>query len=109
MSKNNYEIVREAIANKKIVICNYKDLHREMCPHVIGLKNGRAQALFYQFAGESSSGPIIPNSPANWRCIPVDEIYDLRVIEGVWHTGSNHSRVQTCVDQIDLEVDFLGR
>ncbi len=109
MDKSNYQIVRDAIANKKIVIGIYKNFHREMCPHVIGLKNGRVQALFYQFAGESSRGPIIPNSPDNWRCIPVDEIHDLCVIDGVWHTGPNHSRAQTCVDQIDLEVDFLGR
>lgn len=100
----NYEIIRNAIAQKKIIVAEYQGHIREMCPHVIGLKNSREQALFYQFGGTSSSGEIVPNSPKNWRCIPIAGLSNVRSKDGVWHTGVNHSMPQTCVDQIDLEV-----
>lgn len=63
-----YDIVRNAIATKQIIVATYQGHMREMCPHVIGRKNGREQALFYQFGGTSSSGPIVADSPKNWRC-----------------------------------------
>lgn len=103
---SNYDIVRDAIANKKIIVAEYQNHTREMCPHVIGLKNGREQALFYQFGGTSSSGAIVPNSPKNWRCIAISGLSNVRSQPGEWHTGSNHARPQTCVDDIDLEVDL---
>ena len=87
------------------MIATYNGHRREMCPHVIGTKNGRRQALFYQFGGTSSSGGRIkPGSTQNWRCIPVDGLTNVEVREGEWHTASNHSVPQTCVDIIDLEV-----
>ena len=51
-----YEIVKDAIQNKKIVLAMYDGYERIMCPHVLGTKKGRHQALFYQFAGGSRSG-----------------------------------------------------
>ncbi|CQD42174.1 hypothetical protein [Yersinia mollaretii] len=99
-----YQLIRSAIENKQQVIATYAGHRREMCPHAIGTKNGREQALFYQFGGQSSSGVIVPNSPANWRCIPIEGLTDVFVQNGTWHTGKNHSTAQTCVDRIDLEV-----
>ncbi|TXK30993.1 hypothetical protein FVQ98_06750 [Ottowia sp. GY511] len=101
---STYEVVRKAISNRQIVVATYKGHLREMCPHVIGKKNGRTQALFYQFGGTSSSGAIIPGSPENWRCIPIDDLINVSVKDGHWRTADNHSRAQTCVDEIDLEV-----
>lgn len=46
---NRYEVVKKAIQNKKQIIAKYNGLVREMCPHVIGTKSGRQQALFYQY------------------------------------------------------------
>lgn len=105
MNSANYGIIRNAILNKQQVVATYKDHVREMCPHVIGTKNGREQALFYQFGGFSSSGVIIPGSPQNWRCIAIDGLSNITVRTGGWHTGSNHSQALTCVDNIDVEVD----
>jgi hypothetical protein len=103
---STYDIVRNAIANKEVITATYQDHVREMCPHVIGRKNGRDQALFYQFGGTSSSGSIVPGSPNNWRCIPIEGLSNVSSEPGPWHTGGNHSRPQTCVDDIDLEVDL---
>jgi hypothetical protein len=76
-----------------------------MCPHVLGVnKYGRPQALFYQFAGESSSGLAPMGSGENWRCLPIEGLTAVSVQHGDWFTAPNHSRPQTCVDRIDVEV-----
>ncbi|MGC3991461.1 MAG: hypothetical protein QM796_17605 [Chthoniobacteraceae bacterium] len=104
MPSTTYNTIKSAILNKQQVVATYNGHVREMCPHVIGTKNGREQALFYQFGGTSSSGAIVPNSPQNWRCIPIEGLTKVSVRSGVWETGTNHSRPQTCVDDIDVEV-----
>jgi len=101
---NNYEIIAHAIKEKLQITAYYQGYYREMCPHALGSKKGRKQALFYQFAGESSRGTVLPGSTFNWRCIPVDGLTDIKLRAGPWHTAGNHSQAQTCVDQIDIEV-----
>ena len=101
-----YDIVRNAIATKQIIVATYQDHVREMCPHVIGRKNGRERALFYQFGGTSSSGPIVADALKNWRCIFLDGLSNITSQPGEWRTAGNHSRPQTCVDEIDLEVEL---
>ena len=102
---SNYELIKTAIKNRECVTGTYKGHVREMTPHVIGLKNGRKQALFYQYGGTSSSG-LSPNPVKNWRCIPIDEITNLSTNKDDFQTANNHSSSQTCVDIIDAEVDY---
>ena len=99
-------MIREAILNRDVVVASYHGYVREMCPQVIGKKNGRAQALLYQFAGGSSSGLQLDGSPANWRCLRVDELSDVSIKKSAgWHTASNYSAAaQHCVDEIELKV-----
>jgi hypothetical protein len=101
-----YKMIRQAILDKDVVVAAYHDYVREMCPHMIGTKKGRAKSLFYQFAGGSSSGLEPDGSPDNWRCLFVDELSNVSVkkLTGEWHTAPNYSRPQTCVDRIDVEV-----
>lgn len=102
-----YALIREAIERKWIVTAWYKGHHREMCPHVIGTKNGNEHALLYQFAGTSSSRPLGPSgSGHNWRCLDIVELSQVSIQPGPWHTAPNHSRPQSCVDVIDLEVTY---
>ena len=68
---NNYDLIAKAIKEKLQVTAFYQGFYREMCPHALGSKNGRKQALFYQFGGESSKGTVTPGSTFNWRCIPI--------------------------------------
>jgi len=103
---SSYELIKQAIIDKDQITATYQGYDREMCPHVIGRKNGRAQALFYQFGGESSSGLGPVGSDGNWRCIPIDQLENVQVRKGPWYTGSNHSRRQTCVGTIEAEVTF---
>jgi len=102
----NYDLIKDAIVNKKQVTAIYNGYTREMCPHVLGTKNGRMQCLFYQFGGGSSSGVIVPGSPQNWRCIPIETMQIIEVKIGAWYSASNHSVPQSCVDEIHVEVEI---
>ena len=98
-----YSLIRQAILAKQQVIATYRGHRREMCPHVLGTKGGRRQALFFQFAGGSSSG-LPPGG--EWRCIPVEQLTDVSVRPGRWHTRTGHTQPQTCVDVVDVEVAY---
>jgi hypothetical protein len=100
---DSYEIIRNAIAAKQQVVATYGGHDREMCPHAIGTKNERAQAIFFQFAGGSSQG--LPDG-GQWRCLAIEDLSDISVREGEWYTDTNHSQPNTCIDEIDLEVDY---
>jgi hypothetical protein len=108
-SNRIYQIIRQAILDKDIVVATYHGRIREMCPHVLGTKSGRLQSLMYQFAGSSSNGLEPEGSPANWRCIIVEELQNVSIkkSEGQWHTASNYSRPQTCVNPDESLVEFV--
>jgi hypothetical protein len=107
MSSEAYQLVRSAILAKRIIVARYNGHVREMCPHVIGYgPSGNEQALFYQFGGGSSTGIGPDGSRDNWRCIRLDGLRDIKIVDGPWHTAPNHSRPQTCVQEIDVEVDY---
>jgi len=96
-----YELIREATLARQQVVATYRGHRRELCPHVLGKKDGRPQALFFQFGGGSSSS-LPPDG--DWRCIPVAGLEDVVVRDGPWHTGSGHRYPETCVDTIDAEA-----
>jgi hypothetical protein len=98
-----YALVRQAIIDKHQIIAAYKGHIRELCPHAIGTKNGRPQALFFQFGGTSSSG-LPPGG--EWRCIPIEGLEGLEVQAGEWYTAPNHSEPSSCIDVLDVEVAY---
>lgn len=103
----SYELIKQAIETKTAISGVYRGRVRELCPHVLGYKGGRAQALFYQFGGESSSGLGPDGDPGNWRCMFISELSDVSLMDGErWHTASNHSSTQPCVDDIEVEVRY---
>ena len=106
MNGTAYDVIHDAIVNKKVIRAIYHARERVMCPHLLGTKGGRYQALFYQFAGHSSSGLEPDGSENNWRCMFLDELSDVHSEDGTWHTAPNHSRPSTCVDTVDVEVEF---
>lgn len=102
-----YKKFSDAIVGKKQIIGYYDGYYREICPHVIGLgKNDKEMCLVYQFGGDSSRGRVTNGSRHNWRCIDLSKFEISEVRTGEFHTASNHSRRQTCVKEIDVEVDY---
>lgn len=103
---SNYDIIRKAIQEKKCITCNYNGYIRRMSPHVIGIsKKGVEQTLCYQYAGDSSKG-LSTDPSKNWRCIEVVKISNLIINDDDFESASNHSRPQSCVDDVDVEVSF---
>jgi len=100
-------MIRKAILTKTCMEAEYNGYMRRMCPQTLGIsKKGEEQALFYQYAGESSKGLDVAGSPKNWRCMPVASLSGLRVIEGDWKGGPNHSQPQSCVSEVDVEAAY---
>ena len=97
------ETIVTAIDQRLVVTAMYQGYERIMCPHVVGYKKGVLNALFFQFAGGSKSG-LPPDG--QWRCIHVDELSGVSAAPGEWHTGPDHSRPQSCVDNIIAEVAY---
>ena len=81
---------------------DYGGFSREMCPHVIGLKQGKEHALFFQFAGGSRSG-LPPGG--EWRCLDLSGLANISVFAGRWRQGPPKRRPPSCVDQIDVQVE----
>lgn len=59
--------------------------------------------LCYRYSGESESGLQPAASPANSRCVALEKLSKVRLLEGAWRTAPNHSRPASCV--IDAGID----
>ncbi|ADB52926.1 hypothetical protein [Conexibacter woesei] len=100
------EIVRAAIVNRQQLVATYGGHVRELCPHAIGTKRGRAQALFFQFGGSSGRG-LAPGG--DWRCLPLSGLSGVAPRDGDWHTGPGAAQRQTCLDVVELAVEEAGQ
>ena len=106
-ANEKYRLIRDAVLNRRILAVSYRGSIREVCPHVIGKTKGLPYALLYQFGGESSSGLKPDGSTDNWRCLRITDLFHVAVKKGAseWHTASNYSAMQNCVDEIDVKVE----
>jgi hypothetical protein len=101
MPSATYALFRKAILTEQQVICRYEGRRRELCPHIIGKnKSGEEAVLAWQFAGESSGA--LPQ----WRCLRLANISDARARSGPWHEGGSHKSEQTCITDIDLDINI---
>ena len=100
---SNADLLVDAIRGKRQVTAYYDGYYREMCPHVIGWKRSAHHVLSFQFGGDSSRG--LP-AGGEWKCMNVDGLSNLTLRDGPWMTGPGHSRPQTCVDRVEVEVSF---
>jgi hypothetical protein len=99
-----YEVIRQAIITKNQVIGMYDGYMREMCPHLLGLRESVAFALFYQFGGDDSEPLAQDGDPANWRCIAIEQLAHVTIREGEWHTAAIRAQDRECVGKIDVKV-----
>lgn len=102
-----YRLVRIAVTTRRAISAVYGGRPRLLCPHRLGRNNaGQLRVLCYQYGGESRSGLAPAGSPANWRCIAVEKLGRVELIdEDVWRTAPNHSRPQTCVPDADVDAE----
>lgn len=101
-----YRVIWTAIANKRPVRAIYKDRERLFCPHRLG-RNRRCQlrVLCYQYGGDSETGLEPMGSPDNWRCVVMEKLRSVELLDGSWKTAPNHSRPATCVVDADIDAE----
>ena len=87
---------------RRQVVCLYGGRRREVCPVLLGHTRGAEKALVFQFAGESNS--TLPPG-GEWRCLTLAGVTVLELREGPWHTGRDHGEAQTCVAEVDYDVN----
>ena len=104
MRSSTYAIFRNAILSEQQVTCSYGGHRRELCPHIIGTnKDGEEAVLAWQFGGESSGR--LPQ----WRCLKLANVSNARARDGRWHEGGSHKSEQSCVPNIDLDINIHVR
>lgn len=100
-SDETYQKLRQAIISRQQIVCEYKGYTRECCPHAIGTSQDEARVLVFQFGGGSSSGFSVTGE---WRCMAINELRLVAIREGRWYTGLHHSRAQTCIKDVDIDI-----
>lgn len=101
-----YRLVWIAVANRQSIGAVYRNLPRLFCPHRLGRNRARQlRVLCYQYGGESESGLEPPGSPVNWRCIVLERLKAVELLEGAWKTAPNHSRPATCIVDPDIDAE----
>jgi hypothetical protein len=103
-----YLLVRMAVLAKRQVGAVYDSQKRWLCPHKLGWNaRKRPRVLCYQFAGESVTGLEPPGSPDNWRCLAVEKLSGVELVEGAWYSAPNYSRPQTCMIAVDVDAEDI--
>jgi hypothetical protein len=101
-----YRLVFTAVANRRPIGARYKGRPRLFCPHRLGRnREGELRVLCYQYGGESESGIQPAGSPTNWRCVVLEKLSRVRLLDEPWHTAPNHSRPASCVVEADIDAD----
>ena len=101
-----YGIVRTAVKSRRPISAVYHDCPRLFCPHRLGRnREGQFRVLCYQYGGESKSGLKPPGSPENWRCIALDKLRSVKLLDGAWLTAPNHSRSASCIVEADVDAE----
>jgi|ERR1700733_8200342 hypothetical protein len=101
-----YGLVWTAVESKRPIGALYDNRPRLLCPHRLGRnKAGQLRVLCYQYGGESDSGLEPVGSPANWRCVALEKLSKVELLDGAWRTAANHSRPQSCVAAADIDAE----
>jgi len=84
----------------------YHERPRLFCPHRLGRNSkGQMRVLCYQYGGGSETGLGPPGSSENWRCITLEELSEVKLLEGPWQTSANHSRPSSCIVDPDIDAE----
>lgn len=101
-----YKLVFIAVANKKPIRAIYKERERLFCPHRLGRNRLRVmRVLCYQYGGESESGLESVGSPDNWRCVAMEKLRFVALLDDPWITAPNHSRPANCIVDPDIDAE----
>jgi predicted DNA-binding transcriptional regulator YafY len=98
------ELLRTAIARKRLIRLVYRNKERIIEPHDYGIHNGSAKLLAYQIGG-SSSGRL-----PNWRWMEVDLITGIHLLNQTFPGGRpTPSRKHHKWDKLFMRVKSAGK
>ena len=101
-----HNLLRIAVAHRRPIAAVYKEFNRLLCPHrLCWNKEGGPRVLSYQYGGESETGLGPPGAQENWRCMALEKIREVELLDGLWHTAENHSRPAHCIERVEIDVD----
>jgi len=99
-------LLQMAVGHRLAIEAVYDNCRRLLCPHRLGWnKEGRRRVLCYQYGGVSVSGLEPRGAQSNWRCLAVEKLSMVELLLDGWHTAPNHSRPQSCIVQVEVEVE----
>jgi hypothetical protein len=102
VASNTYDLFRQAMAERRQIVCRYHGKRRQLCPIILGHTNGQEKALTFQFGGESTK-PLPPEGA--WRCMVLSDVTEVEMRDGPWRSGAGHSQAQSCVEIVDFDVN----
>jgi hypothetical protein len=56
-------------------------------------------------AGKAKADLSRPGSPANWRCIVLEKLGRVKLLDDGWQTAPNHSRRASCIIKPDIDAE----
>ena len=99
-----HQLVRAAVAQRRPIAVVYEGARRLLCPHVLGFNQaGQHRVFCYQYGGESKSGLRPKGGVGSWRCLALDKLRCVELLDGRWQTEP-HAR-QRCVEKIELDAE----
>jgi len=69
------------------------------------IKQGDCVFSVISTAERARAGLEPTGSAANWRCIILEKLTQVKLVEGSWHTAPNHSRPASCVVDPDIDAE----
>jgi hypothetical protein len=101
-----YRLLWTAVRHRQPIEATYQRRLRLFCPHRLGRNgDGQRRVVCYQYGGDSQTGFQPVGSPANWRCVVLEKLSRVKLLEDVWRTAPNHSRPGSCVIKPDIDVE----
>ena len=98
----SYATIRQAILDRCCLSANYRGELWHFAPHALGRSNsGETNVMAFQYGGSSSKG-LPPGG--QWRCFRVEDLSGVYRNDDPWHTAPDHSRPNTCVTRVDVQV-----
>ena len=100
MASAIYRACFAAIQNKHKITFTVGGRQREAYPHILGHSDGQERLFVFQTGGYSEGGRL-----PGWRCFFVARIQLLTAAEDGWRTDDSHKSQQSCVKDVDIDVN----
>ena len=104
LPSRTFELFRQAIEQKKQIICQYRGYTRQVCPYVLGTNKSGKERVLAVLVGNNPSGPPIC---AGWECLELESVWNVKFKDDVWVAAPSGARPD-CVEKVDLDVETVA-